>query len=124
MGKIGNMCNETRLKYKKSQDGEELQNIIPVGSNLDTSIWNLGDKMSFLSNPKDSTNDLTRFLSRNINDEDKAILQHDNGIVEYWTLEFDSCPVRSHISLRLFVVFASSATSEHDFSILKPTMGG
>lgn len=107
----------------KNKDEHKILNSTPVGSNLGQFSWNLADKMSFLPKTKDSANELTRLQSHPINEEEKAILIHDDGKIEHWIRKLDSFHVHSLISQRLFVVTASSATRERDFCILKGTMG-
>lgn len=86
---------------------------------LGSASWNLSDRMSFLTVPKKSTDELTNYICATLSEDDIDLLKTDEGIISFWVCRRESFPVLSRCALQLFVTPASSTPSERNFSLLK-----
>lgn len=86
---------------------------------MGSSSWNVASKMSFLTTPRQSTDELSNYLCLSLTEDEVSVLQTDGGIIDFWISKREQFPVLHRRALQIFVTPASSTPSERDFSLLK-----
>lgn len=94
--------------------------ITPSGGNLGSASWSLVNKISFItSNIDDNSDEYEKYRSTSLSAEEKYILQHDDGLFQYWLRKQEAFPVLYRVAMRIFISPASSSSIERDFNLLK-----